>query len=352
MGREPFGLVKPGDNDLQAHERPKFMNSKILYTHDPIVNTYTTYGILFSIMHDRMWPWIFNNFIQIRYAPAWGMYVFDNHRLLLSDCPYIAYYCFPQSLIISKWNKSLKQLIIDSVNSDFYLFLFADRYYIPKSDCYLKEHNPHEIFIFGYDLEKEIVYAADNLEYGKFIQIKCTFQELENGYWSVKGKYTLLTDVRLLKPKDDITCDFDLEQVLLSLDSYLNSKRTVDVSEDQKCDFGFDSFRRIFEDLSNLSAGEDYIDIRPFHLFYEHKLLMDMRVKYLVQNGYLPGGISLTESFSTLKDDYLSLRNLIVKYDVKKDPKLVSRITNKFQQNIMVEKSLIANLIQAIIQSG
>ncbi|WP_027629583.1 hypothetical protein [Ruminiclostridium cellobioparum] len=327
------------------------MNRKTLYMQDPIVSTYTSYGSLFSIIQDKMWPWVFNNFIQIRYARGWKIYAFDNHHMFLSNCPNIAYYILPQGIIINKWNKSLKELIIDSVNSDYYLFLYVDRYYISKSDYYLNYHFPHEIFIYGYDLEKDIVYIADNLQGGKFIKTECSFEEIENGYWHVKGDYTFLIDVRLLKLKDDISSNFDLEQVRLGLDSYLHSKRTVDLLDEQKCDFGFDAINRLFWELENQSKEKAEIDIRPFHLLYEHKILMEMRVKYMVEQGYILDNCNLIRNLSDLKNDYFSLRNMLIKINIKRDSKMMRDIINKFQLNIITEKSLITNLLQTITSS-
>ncbi len=326
------------------------MNSKILYMQDPIISASTSYGSLFSIIDDKVWPWIFSNFIQIRYAHWWHMYAFDNHHLFLSNCPAIEYYIIPQSIIISKWNKSLKELIIDVVNSDFYLFLYTDYYYIPASESFLKIHGEHEIFIFGYDLERDLVFVADNLQNGKFIKTQCTFDELEKGYWAVKGNYSFQTDVRFLKTKKNVICNFDLEQVIIELDNYLQSKRTIDLLDEQKCDFGFDAVERILETLNNTSGVENYIDIRPFHLLYEHKLLMDMRIKYMVGNGYLLNNNELVMDFTLLKKKYLIIRNNVLKYNVRHDPKILSYIVNNLHENIKIEKNLITNLIISLTQ--
>ncbi|WP_148436801.1 hypothetical protein [Gracilibacillus timonensis] len=78
---------------------------KVLEMKDPIINTYTSYGTLFSIMHDNLWSWIYNNFIQIRYAKTWGMFVFDQHHVLLKNCPGVSYYSLSQELIIPKYGK-------------------------------------------------------------------------------------------------------------------------------------------------------------------------------------------------------------------------------------------------------
>jgi hypothetical protein len=325
------------------------MIRKTLQMCDPIINSYTSYGSLFSIINDSMWPWIFSNFIQIRYAQGWRIYTFDNHHLLCSNCPSLAYYVLPQDLIISKWNKSLKDLIIESVNSDYYVFLYADRYFLSISNRFMQVHFPHEIFIFGYNLEKDLVYVADNLQHGKFIRNECTFSELEAAYWAVKQQYSFLTDVRLFKPKNDITPSFDLDQVLISLDNYIHSKRTIDLLNEQKCDFGFNALNRLLEDLNNRLKVTGSLDIRPFHFLYEHKLLMEMRVKYMTQNGYLKDKDNLIINFSKLKDEFLILRNTVIKYNFTQDIKILYNIIHKFEQNITIEKNLIENLMQRLI---
>jgi hypothetical protein len=313
--------------------------------HDPIINCYTSYGSLFSIVDDKIWPWVFNNFIQIKYAHNWHILIFDNHHFILNTCPGIDYYEIPQNILINKWEKSLRHFIIDSIDAGYYLFMYSDRYYISKSDSFMKNHINHEIFVFGYDLEKDLVFIADNLSYGKFIRTECTFDELEKGYWSMGREFTFQTNIRFIKPQVEVVCKFDLEQVINGLNSYLYSKRSYNSVYDQKYSFGLDSMNIILMNLNDIYKKQAHVDVRPFHLFYEHKLLMEKRVHYMIENGYLTNSSELLSDFILLKNEYMILRNKVLKYNIKNDSNMLQEIIKRLDENIKTEKSLVNKLI-------
>lgn len=203
------------------------MSKKNLYMRTPEVSTYTSYGCLFSIMDDRLWPWIYNNFIQITYAHTWGIFAFDNHVRLLSNCPGISYYEIPRTVVDYKWDKKIKNLIIEALEMDYYIYIYVDRYYLKQSSSYQKYPSPHEVLICGYDLNKSTFTIADNLENGKFIVTECTFDEVEKGYWAIKSNYDFMTNIRYLKKKKEYTCEINLPQIIFNIENYLISKKIM-----------------------------------------------------------------------------------------------------------------------------
>lgn len=52
------------------------MSKKLLEVHKPLLSTSNVYGTLLSIISDdeRIRPWIYSNFIQIRYVIDWDVY--------------------------------------------------------------------------------------------------------------------------------------------------------------------------------------------------------------------------------------------------------------------------------------
>ncbi|RAI89552.1 hypothetical protein DET54_11420 [Paenibacillus pabuli] len=312
---------------------------------EPYINTYNIYGTTCSIAsHDsRIWPWIYNNFIQIRYVPDWNSYFFDNHHLIFDTCPLYSKYRIPRSMLQMKWN-SIKEFIIESIDLNLYVYLYIDRFHLSVSKSYKKNRNSlHEILIYGYDSDQEIFYVADNLLEGKYIRTECTYNEIELGYMGVYSDNDFFTSVTLLEKRDeDFT--FRVKQVKDLLQNYLTSKETSDLAFKEERIFGFEAWKSFY---TNLIANQ-VIDRRAFHFFWEHKKVMTDRVRYLIDNEYIHKNYvneALYAEFKKLEKNALIIRNLALKYSVSKDDIHFSKLSNLTETTIEYEKSLVQSLI-------
>ncbi|KQN99839.1 hypothetical protein [Paenibacillus sp. Leaf72] len=324
------------------------MSRKALYLQEPEVSTYTPYGILFSIISEPLWRWVFNNFIQIRYAYLWEMFAFDNHHILLKICPGLSYNQLPQEIVIAKWGKSLKDVIIESIDLGYYVHIFVDRYYISLTDSYKNGHHMHELLIYGYDLDKDMALVADNFV-EQFIKAECPFSELEEGYWCASDKYDFYTEIRFLKRNTDFECHINMEQIAAGMQNYLYSKPTFDLVVEQPFEFGFQALQRLLTDPQNMdtsSAEYRRFDLRAYHLLYEHKLLMEKRLAYLMDHGHMLYDQRLLDTSVDLKQRYLSMRNLVIKYRFKEDEKLSCSIYAKLQDNLGREEAFILSCLE------
>ncbi|SFE23054.1 hypothetical protein SAMN04487969_101788 [Paenibacillus algorifonticola] len=322
------------------------MSRKALYLQEPEISTYTSYGCLFSIMSEPLWPWVFNHFIQIRYAKGWKMFAFDNHHMLLKNCPGLSFYQLPQDMVVAKWGKSLKEVIIESIDLGYYLYIFVDRHHISLADSYQNGHNIHDLLIYGYDSDKEMALVADNFE-ERFIKAECPFSELEEGYWCLPDKYDFWTEIRFLKRHTAVECSINMEQIAAGMENYLYSKPTFDMVEEQQFDFGFQALQRLLPDLQEInSSSSAQFDLRAFHLLYEHKILMEKRLAYLMEYGYMQHDQHLLDTSAVLKHHYLSLRNLVIKYRFKEDEKLLLSIFDKLRENMEQEQLFILSCLE------
>jgi hypothetical protein len=329
------------------------LNTKILQMNEPIINTYNIYGsILSMISNDKdIWPWVYNNFVQIRYVYDWNSYFFDNHHLLFDNCPWLYHYIIPRNIILAKWNSSIKSFIIDAINNNLYIYLYVDRYYISKSNAYLKYSTLHEIFIYGYDIDENIVYVADNLLHGKYIKTKCSFDEIEKGYWSINSDNKFFLNIHAFERVEKYDLYFDLSQFITNIKNYIYSAKSIDVSFKEKCIFGMDSIYLIIDLLDKSLVDENvYLDIRAFHLFWEHKLLMELRLKYMVDNSYLINGESFICGYNSLSKQYLIIRNLVLKYNITHKHDILLRISQLLKLGLETERTLLNELIQYLVK--
>ncbi|WP_339166783.1 hypothetical protein MKX75_21770 [Paenibacillus sp. FSL R5-0341] len=324
------------------------MSSKKLFMNDnPLLNTFNTYASVLSIIsrdNTNISPWLYNNFIQIRYVHDWNTYFFDNHHHIFDNCPWINHHVIPGTIIKNKWT-SLHEFIIDAINESRYVYLYVDRYYIPASKAYQKNHNWHEIFIFGYDLEKSTFHVADNIQEGKYIHTECTFSELDEGYNALNSDNEFFQNVHLLSIKEEHEYKFNLQQIALTLENYVYSKPTIDMSFKEESTFGIGALNLTIEAAVNYDQCSFRFDKRAFHLFWEHKKMMILRLEYMYQSSLIPNGLELINNYKELESSYLMLRNLVIKYNITNKNTLRQQIIEIFKSNINKEKEVIYNIL-------
>jgi hypothetical protein len=207
----------------------------------------------------------------------------------------------------------------------------------------------HEIFIYGYDIEEDKVYFAANILNGKYIKTECSFEEIEKAYWNIESAHNFFHNLHLFGLKECIELSFDMEQVISSIKKYLYSIKSVDVSFNEKCIFGFDAANLIVESAEKrLINNDNSIDIIPFQLLWEHKLLMELRLKYMLDNGYFVGGETFVDGYKLLKEKYFVIRNLVLKYILTKNKEILMRIIEALNKELMFEKVLLSKLLEKI----
>jgi hypothetical protein len=108
-----------------------------------------------------------------------------------------------------------------------------------------------------------------------------------------------------------------------TLIKYLRGK-DEDEKQAQLFLYGVECYRAMAED-----AETGYMDIRAYHLLYDHKVLMRHRLEYLRERIERWGKADLVGKNERLIDDALKLRNLALKYDVSSSKPLLGRITEQ-----------------------
>ncbi len=322
-------------------ERVNFMEEKILDMQAPIISSYTSYGVLFSIMPETTWPWIMNHFIQIRYECGWGIFAFDNHQMFLSYCPCLESYIVPRKILKSYYKKSFKEFIIEVINQDNYLFLYVDRYYLPVFSKFHNKHSIHELLIYGYNLEKNEVYIADNLPNGKFGKAVCSFEEIFKAYWGINDESPdFQTQFLVIKQNPKIKCELDMEQIRLSLKNMIESRPTIDLFNPQEHKFGFEALEYMKVYTEEFFKKNHQIDIRPFHFMYEHIILMKLRVEYLFKESKCIEIQEINKRLEELEDEYTHIRNKSIKDNITRRFENIDEISNKLEKIIRDEEKV------------
>lgn len=315
---------------------------KILPVNTPLLSCYTKYGLLFSILDLENDPWAFNNFIQLIFMDEWDMFTFESQDYILEDCPYLVCDKFSDSLLNPAYQNDIASFLIDTINQDHYLLLWVDRYHLPVSSFYQKEHLPHELFVYGYNQNTQEFYIADNLKHGKFVFTKCTFDDMNTGHFCLSDLYDMrrIMTIKTNPQRPLASSSINIRQIKLSLQFYLESRDFLFVDDKSKI-----SGIKIFDHILALAIKCQEYDQRVFHLLYEHSLFMEKRVVYLAQNSLLHCRKFNSAPFTQLKKDALIMRNLVLKHQLTHDISLFQKI----EQKLLAFKAMQIKLFTEII---
>jgi hypothetical protein len=334
----------------------------------PNITSYPSFASILSILacYKKTEAWIYNNFINL-----WGISELENGggipiRFSSWDtrkiCPFLQYSNIEREVIKACY-KNYVNFIISYISLGHYLFLSYDEFYISHSRNYKKKHFIHQLLIYGFNLNKETFNVADFFRHRKFSFEEVCFSDVEKAIENV---------AKLLAPSHDIFVDvlkyidceyaFDNELEIKNLCDYLNSTNTYLSYEEkalhpfEKRDFylkkmvlGISNYGLVKDYLSKLILNKDLIhDIRPFHVLWDHKVLMILRIKYLIENGLIPNSTILCERFKTICDLCLINRNFFIKYTITGDKDILKKLIDKIDTIECDEKWLINELINEL----
>lgn len=334
----------------------QLIGRKILPISYPMITTYTQHAHLLSILtyHERAHPWIFNNYIQLYinkdYKHNWGDFYFPlTYELRPSDaCKWITTQKIHRDTVTSKWD-SVIHFIIENINSHHYVHTMVNYFNVPLSDRYNKLQLHHDIFVYGYDLNREILYVSDFFKNGVYSQEELSFADFSLAFSTnhLTTNHDYLREmVYLYKFNDQYQDHFSAETLLNSLRNYYDNKppeywEMFNYGGDRNnLDFGMQIYTTLKNYVRSTVDNESKLDIRPFHLLYDHKKIMTLRLKYLYDNRLLG---QLTQEhidrFISIEVMAKIMMNLVLKYNLTRNRSILESLQTKIT-NIEKEESI------------
>lgn len=336
-------------------ESEKFMITKMqLPVEYPIITSYPAYACFLSILanYSKTDDWIFDKFINLwSHIDTNGDTPFRFGSWdYVKNCPFITFTKIKSDLLLSI-NNDIRHFIKSSIKNEYYVYMSYDKYYIKNTYAYNKYHSEHQMFIYGYDDEKQEYYIGEFFSGKKFDFYTISYTELEKAIDSDR-EINPTSFVELYKYKD-IDYDFDMELLRKNLMDYLYSDFSALSYENKNLQhiesqaikkdnitFGVSYYDKLIELLEiNLKQKIDYYDVRPFHTLYDHKSLMVKRIEYLFKNKMLIEDKELLNQFKEIEDKVFELRNKFLKISISKKVKSLSEIIDSL--NIVKDKEIV-----------
>ena len=343
-------------------------NSKKLPVTKPLITSWQWHATLFSILSndENAKKWIFSNYIQFRCYNITEIFTGDDMLLAdimpgsssLKECPYLITSIMTKEMIES-YCGNIIDFIIKTINLNGYVYGVFDEAKI-LSDYEVDYKFPHELFIYGYDMDQEIFYVGDFTFKDHYSFNTVSFTDVQRGYEDItasddhmfkddyKGRRGLYV---IQKHTDTPYYDVDLRYIRDTISEYLNSVDSKDHFRMMRnrfddTTFGMNVYDRVLARImKQMSEDEPDFDIRALHLMYDHKVLMYERIKYLMANGYIEYDESLIKNYELVVKNMLTARNLLIKISINNDINQASKFKMYFDIAKEKEAAVLIELV-------
>lgn len=321
--------------------------SKILPVAQPEIYCYNIIGSILSIvsLDEGYLPWFHSSFIQLQYNTQ-SRLLFFTDQFSLWNIPGIENQRMTRQFILTKWG-NITDFIKDALAMDLYVFIWAvDRYFLPDTAFFQTTHMTHELFVYGVEKDGNFL-IADNLDNGKYVHKKCPEFLLNQAFINSQGIYDYQQFVYLLSKRKG-RFDFQLENVKRQIEDYCASRNTFFTPCKYNGYFkntilGLQVLKHLARDVSN-----KLLDIRAFHLIWEHKKCMSRRIIFLGKQHGLANYRLYSDRYNEIENQALVMRNLVLKYKLTNDERLLHKIISQIELLHENEKAILEDVLDSL----
>lgn len=313
-------------------------------------------------------PWIHTSYIQLFIAKhylndlqEYRLDFYPDLMIAYNNMPWLSYK-HTDKVLLDQLGVDIHRYLIAQLEREYYVVTYVDEYYIHNSICYQQNHFVHDIFIYGYDLDRQIYHVAIFDKNRQFTMQEVTFEQFEQAYVS-QGKATqsLISSCKRMEPLDYESSkygsgvgryDFDLQQLIGVLEDYLAGRNTTERFKLERHPmegyFGVEVYPYLQEFITRVIDGVQNFDVRQLHILWEHKKMMVGRIQYLQQLGYLQEDTPLLAEAERLEKQAYTHRNLMLKGFMSQNRSILQPLVNSLGDMLVAEKSLITQLIEEL----
>ena len=337
----------------------------------PAITSWQWHATLFSIIgdDDNAKKWIYSNYIQLRCYNI-AEYTTGDEILLcdmmpgssaLKECPYLIFSLITKPQIKSYCGDVI-DFIIKTLDIGGYVYGAFDEARI-LCDVAVDYKFPHELFIYGYNMEEQVFYVGDFTFKDKYSYSKVSFEAVKRGFDALsasedhvfKDDYKGTRGLYVIQKNVDSKY-YDLDKVLIqrTLIEYLESQDTKDhfrMMRNRFRDtvFGVDVYEALAKRIDKqLNKPEPDFDIRALHIAYVHKVLMYDRLKYLMANEVIPYDQQMLDQYAEVVEYMLAARNLLIRISITNNVADGERIADYLTKAKKMEVPILQNVVELL----
>jgi hypothetical protein len=301
---------------------------------DPPITSFPEIANSLSILwvnKEKILPWISDHYIQLMIRPQhpltrsnfYDQADTDNYIIPGNSCPFLGWLRINQTT--AHFN-DFTEYIEHQINHGYYIEACLDNFYLSCSKKFNKMHFIHTTFIYGYDNEKKLIFISDFYDNGKYTRKTVSYDEVNKSIENVDYF------IKLYK-YEDFDYKMNLDLMKLFMEDYVNCRDSLRKFEFSSVSYNKDILYglKFYDYIIEVFCNEDDIDVRPFHVLYDHKIMMSIRIDYLKEISALKVGNigQIISNNNSLIDESLNLRNMVIKYNITHNRDLLDNIKKK-----------------------
>lgn len=313
---------------------------------NPPIKAYLSYAHILSMIlpHEENEDWLYSNFIHLysqkNTSNSWLVLQFtpDTHDLLHDQYLYQLFSLNQQIIDLDK------DIIIDSlikwISNDYYIMFYLDEYYLPGTKYYQKEHIAHTQFFYGFNKENRTFSILNFSQDNNYESIDISYDDLLKSLLTdeIIKKYNwvdlIYHNPRLLKKLYITRKDFDLDIIINQLKDYTASKKIYSsylhnshINECRNIAWGIDVYDNLKKYINDAKFKSDYM---PFHLLWEHKVLMLERFSFLKKKFdiSIPDNLIVNQKKIITLTNQLRFLSLSIEYSNRNDKETFTKMIN------------------------
>lgn len=241
----------------------------------------------------------------------------------------------------------IKNLICRMIEKGFYVSGELDEIDIPYSRAYHKNHFFHDIFIYGYDLEKGLFYTGGFDTTLSFSLHEMDIKLLTVSLWKPLNSFFKGSRLLFFKPKSHPPINqINIKLVLQRLQEMLMS--TFEYADDfPTWTYGLSVYTHVCSRLMGKINMKREVNGSTFFALYEHKKMMCKRIHLLEQTGIkIP--IEVKNTSTELLKKAEQLKNQFAKYRIAPSTEVRDKLISGLRYMEEIEKTELAILISCI----
>jgi len=314
-------------------------------------------AILYS--DKRTHAWVFSNYIQLYsienievnqpcfidfYHSYFGAFRF----LELATCPWILFERISIKDIKEKWANELI-FIKSKIDENKYIGITV---LMEKIQNYDGRSGSHNLFIYGYNDEKEVLYCADHFRKGVLSFEEVSYNDFENATtypchdelnWGALEGVCMFSKIERSHEK---IYDLSINKIIFDLKMYLE-RETLTIRKDDYFIFGLNCYdNMIYYYKLAIEKLMPEIGLKAIHIQRKHKKIMLLRVEYLAQE-YPMLKVFFAPLEKLLIDLELTL-NLIIKYNLKRKHAILEKVIDNILAIKENEEQILKEFIKAL----
>ncbi|MDP4147672.1 MAG: hypothetical protein Q8936_24925, partial [Bacillota bacterium] len=268
-------------------------SSKVLPFSIPPIIGYQMHAFPLTVVLDNeeCLPWFYSNYIQLFCKEQFTGTFFDFFNLNTGEW---LNFCYPGSphviynavdpVVLYTGGVNVTEFLMNYIDRGYYICIFLDEFHIPGKRPYQKSRFNHDSLIFGYDSKEGYFHTAGFDNTGAYTRSILSFEDFEKAHLSSDIETCLIV---LFKKNTDIKYEFDLKLVTEMLEDYVKSRNSSERlrmlrNPEKDIVYGIGIYKQLIKYIEVLAETDIEFDhIKPFHILWEHKKCMLLRLKYI-----------------------------------------------------------------------